>query len=438
MFNLMQHQKIANMHLKMNESFALFMEQGTGKTLTMLNHIKYLIDNNKIDSCLIVCPKSVMASWERDIEKFDPIDQDKLRDVIVVINYDMVWRDENYNKIWDCIVLDESHLIKSRTSRRSKFLLTISLSAKYRYILTGTPISNSKLEDLWSQYCFLKPYKGKRTICSEYFGGSYYDFQDKYCYLNQYYQPYKYRNINEYQDIMNEHCYRVLKSECLDLPDKLPDEIRTIELSEKKLYKDLMKDSVIIKYDIVADNPLSKRLKARQLLSGYITTDDGIVDVSCEKLKTLEEFLEGYEKKLVIFAQFKHSMHKIENLLDKKKIKYVTLNGDQKDKGIWRKFQEDQSIKVFIGQYDSAATGTDLFAADTILYYEPTEKSNVLDQSRDRIHRKGQTNKCSYIHFITKGTIEEAIYKALQKHSDFTDDLFNEYMEEYTKSFNKR
>ena len=113
----------------------------------------------------------------------------------------------------------------------------------------------------------------------------------------------------------------------------------------------------------------------------------------------------------------------------------MILDGNQKDKHIWRKFQSDESIRVIICQYQSASTGIDLYAADTIIYYEPTLSSNTLDQSRDRIHRSGQTEKCSYIHFITKGTVEEAIYKALKGYSDFGTKLFTQYMNEYTKSY---
>ena len=116
----------------------------------------------------------------------------------------------------------------------------------------------------------------------------------------------------------------------------------------------------------------------------------------------------------------------------------MILDGEQKDKAIWRQFQSDPSIQVFIGQYQSASTGIDLFAADTILYYEPTLSSNLLEQSRDRIHRIGQNQKCSYLHFITKGTVEVAIYKALKGFSDFNERLFTEYMKTYTRSFSTR
>ena len=118
------------------------------------------------------------------------------------------------------------------------------------------------------------------------------------------------------------------------------------------------------------------------------------------------------------------------------KIKYVTLDGDQKDKTIWRKFQTDKKIRVIVCQYQTASAGIDLFASDTIIYYEPTLRSNTLEQSRDRIHRTGQTNKCSYIHLLTKGTVEVDIYRALAGYSDFSEALFTRYMEGYRRSYN--
>ncbi|WP_373738909.1 helicase-related protein, partial [Jeotgalibaca porci] len=131
------------------------------------------------------------------------------------------------------------------------------------------------------------------------------------------------------------------------------------------------------------------------------------------------------------------SIASIAELLKKMKLKFVTLDGNQKDKKIWRKFQSDESIKVIVCQYQSASAGIDLFASDTIIYYEPTLRSNTLEQSRDRIHRSGQKSKCSYLHLITKGTIEVAIYRALSNYGDFSERLFSEYMSEYKKSYGR-
>ena len=109
--------------------------------------------------------------------------------------------------------------------------------------------------------------------------------------------------------------------------------------------------------------------------------DKSIVEVPCEKLNILQEILESFpsEKKLVIFAQFTYSIHKIGELLNKLKIKHVILNGEQQDKKIWRKFQNDDSIKIIVCQYETASAGIDLFASDTIIYYEPTIRTISLE-----------------------------------------------------------
>lgn len=440
LLTLYRHQKIALSYLRLNNSFALLLEQGLGKTLILLTHIRDLLKSGDIQNYLIVAPKSALGAWERDIELFNSEDQILLNNAGTFINYDRVWRKDFDKQTFDLVGLDEAHYIKSRSSRRSKACLLLGSKAKYRYILTGTIISNGKLEDIWTPYTFLDCYYERGYPRSRIFGGAYKKFEDKYCILNMYHKPSSYIHVRELQNIIAEHCYRAKKIDCLDLPDKLPDEIVKVDLSEKKLYKKLATESAILEYEILADNPLSRLIKLRQLCSGFIKLEDGtIIETKNEKLSILQELLESFEddKKIVIFAEFKYSIRKIEELLKKLKIKYVTLDGEQKDKTIWRKFQSDKSIRVFIGQYQSANAGIDLFSSDTIIYYEPTTRSVVLEQSRDRIHRTGQTNKCSYIHLLTKGTVEVDIYRALAGYSDFSEKLFTEYMDGYRRSYNQ-
>lgn len=442
MIKLYRHQEIALSYMRSNNYFALFMEQGTGKTIPSLFRILDLLKSGEIEDALVVAPKSALGAWERDIELFDELDRELLKSCITLINYDKVWRGEkesSYFKKWGCIILDEAHLIKNRTSRRSKFLLKVACMSDYRYILTGTPIGNGQLENIWSLYCFLDPYIERGYPYSRIFGGPYRVFQDRYCILNMYHKPSSYIHVKELQEIINEYSYRVKKVDCLDLPDKLPDEVIKVDQVEKTLYKKLATESAILEYEILAENPLSRLVKLRQLCSGHIKLDSGeIIEVKNEKLSILQELLEGYEddKKIVIFAEFKYSIGKIAELLNKMKIKSVVLDGDQKDKTIWRQFQNDKSIRVIVCQYQTASAGIDLFASDTIIYYEPTLRSTTLEQSRDRIHRTGQQNKCSYIHLLTKGTVEVDIYRALAGYSDFSEKLFTEYMEGYKRSYN--
>ena len=454
MINLYHHQKIALSYLRFNDSFALFMEQGTGKTIPALIRILELLVHDEADRVLIVAPKSALGAWVRDMEKFEPSTQALLDYRVELINYDKVWRGGDkspYNKQYDVIVLDEAHAIKNRTSRRSAFLLKLATRAKYRYILTGTPISNGQLENIYSLYCFLDPYIDRGRVYSRIFQrhlnavgkgtykGTYYEFQDRYCILNQYHKPTSYINVRELQDLINEYCYRVKKVDCLDLPDKLPDEIVYVDQAEKALYKKLATESAILEYEILAENPLSRLVKLRQLVSGHIKTDTEIIETKCEKIPILKELIEGYEddKKLVIFAEFKYSISQIRKLLISMDIEYLVLDGDQKDKSVWRSFQADERIRVIVCQYQTAAAGIDLYASDTIIYYEPTLRSNLLEQSRDRIHRSGQVNKCSYIHLITRGTVEVSIYRALAGYSDFSEKLFTEYLQTYQRSYSK-
>lgn len=453
MINLYHHQKIALSYLEFNDSFALFMEQGTGKTIPALMRILELIDEGYND-VLIVAPKSALGAWERDIEKFDNGDRILLKQFVTLINYDKVWRGGEkspYNHQFDVIVLDEAHSIKNRTSRRSAFLLKLATRAKYRYLLTGTPISNGQLENIYSLYCFLDPYLERGRVYSRIFKnhlervgvgkgsfkGSYYEFEARYCILNQYHKPTSYINVRELQDLINEYSYRVKKADCLDLPDKLPDEIVYVDQAERALYKKLATESALLEYEVLAENPLSRLVKLRQLVSGHIKTETEVKPVKCNKIEILRELIEGYDddKKLVIFAEFKYSVQEIRKLLFSMDLNYLVLDGDQKDKQIWRRFQEDKRVRVIICQYQTAAAGIDLYASDTIIYYEPTLRSNLLEQSRDRIHRSGQVNKCSYIHLITKGTIEVDIYRALAGYSDFSEKLFTEYLNSYRRSY---
>ena len=449
---LYRHQKIALSYLRFNDHFALYMEQGTGKTIPTLMRIVELIGEGNND-ILIVAPKSALGAWERDIEKFDQGDRILLKQYVTLINYDKVWRGgdkSEYNRAFDVIVLDEAHSIKNRTSRRAAFLLKIATRAKYRYILTGTPISNGQLENIYSLICFLDPYIDQGRVYSRIFQdhlnrvasggayrGTYYEFQDRYCLLNQYHKPASYINVRELQDLINEYSYRVKKADCLDLPDKLPDEIVYVDQAEKALYKKLASESALLEYEVLAENPLSRLVKLRQLVSGHIKTETEVKPVRCNKIEILRELIEGYEddKKLVIFAEFKYSIQEIRKLLFSMDIGYVVLDGDQKDKFIWRRFQEDKKIRVIVCQYQTASAGIDLYASDTIIYYEPTLRSNLLEQSRDRIHRSGQVNKCSYIHLITKGTIEVDIYRALAGYQDFSEKLFTEYLTSYRRSY---
>ena len=404
-----------------NDQFALFMEQGTGKTLCTLTHILKLLLSGEIKNCLVVCPKPVIQSWFNDINLFKPFFKKILLKSLTVINYDIAWRrTEIMSGNWDCIVSDESHYIKSHTSKRTKALLKLSEKPQYKYILTGTPIGNSHWEEIWSQYSFLD-----FNIF-----GKYRAFEKRYCVLNEYFKPFLYRNNAELKEIITRHCYAVKKEDCLDLPDKLPPQKQYLELQEKLKYKQMLKN-YIEDFDLEAKNAISRLVKLRQMCSGHVKDDRCEVHkLKCEKPTILKAFLENWDDKLVIFAEFKQSMRDIEQTVKSLKRKYVVLNGDQKDKGIWQQFQNDPSIQVIICQYKTGNAGINLYTASTIIFYEPTLSSQTFEQACDRIHRIGQKQKCSYILFETEKTIEKKIWEALMQHRDFNEREIMNYIKE--------
>ena len=421
---LFEHQKTMLELLTTYNQFALFAEAGCGKTIPTLYHIVNLYMSGEINNCLIVCPASVKGSWSRDIEKLPLRKQKYLKD-LKVVSYDMVWRRDEFVKEWGCIVLDESHCIASRNSKRTKFLHKLKSMCKYRYILTGTPMHNGHYEDYWSQMDFLVTgYLGTyREFCAHYtverqLPGTYVKIITKY------------RNVDELLDRIGRLAYYIDKASCLDLPEKMPPTVVNCELKEKLKYKQAMK-AFIEDYDMNIGNPMSVIVKLRQLCSGFIIDDYGdIHELKCEKIKMLDELIDSLSGKIVIFAEFTYSLEQIHKLLDKKKIKYVTLDGRQSNKSIWKDFQSNESIRIIVCQYRSANAGIDLFAASDMIFYEPTQSSTVVDQAMARIHRNGQTRNCSYYWLLTNKTVEHDIYNRVVNGIDFNIDALEKFRRE--------
>ena len=199
-----------------------------------------------------------------------------------------------------------------------------------------------------------------------------------------------------------------------------------------------MKQNVAPEWEYIAANPLARQSKPGRYAVDSSPTRTGRSTKSNEKQAALADFLDGFDGKLVIYAEFTESINRISSLLTKRKTKHVILDGRQQDKGIWRQFQADDETRVIICQYQSGASGIDLFAADTMLFYEPTLSSVTYGQAKDRIHRIGQRRACSYYRLVTKGTIERDIWTALDGALDFGKAMFERYLADYQKGYAKK
>lgn len=432
-----------------------------GKTLTALAIAGAAYKMGKIDRILIVAPTSVVAVWPKEFQEFADFrytcrtllgdKAHRLRELsdlqkfpfqamkVAVINYESTWREGIFEALQeydaDLIICDESQRIKTHDAEQSKALHKLGDQARYKLILSGTPVQNNAI-DIYSQYRFLD---------STIFGENFYKFRNRYAVMGGFNR----KQIVGYKDldglIKKEHsiAFRITKNEAIDLPEQTF-ETRRVHFSKKEqdLYNRIKRDSYA-ELDsggqITATTVLTKLLRLQQLTGGFLVKDDASKpeQVSRAKLDALSDIIEDYVigsgKKLVIFARFIAEVKAIIDLVTKllpRGMKQVAIYGDIKkeDRGdIVKQFQEDPSTTVFIGQIDTAGTGITLTAADTCVYYSKNFNYATYSQSLSRIHRIGQRNICTYIDLEVDKTIDELISQSLAKKEDMAKTVVDDW-----------
>lgn len=430
-----KHQKVALAFCQRRKNFGLFMEMGTGKTKVILDLLGNYYRTEQIKRpSLIVAPVAVINNWKREAELNQPslrvvvaqgsqgkkllaVDQVKqgLAD-IVVINYESLWRlAEDFDLDWFAMVLDESTRIKHRGTNQAKAIIKLGRRAARKYIMTGTPSPNSPLE-LYNQIRFLDP---------SVFGESWYAFRDRYAIMGGYggYQVLGWKNLPELTQKLAAVSYRVLKKDCLDLPEKIYKEYRlTMDKDQSKFYKELADDLIttIGGTDIMATVVLAKLTKLRQIASGFVYRDDGhTINLDHNpKLDQLEALLTEIapRHKLVIWTSFREELTLVSAICSKLGFKWVkldgTINAKERDHVV-QTFQKDEEVRVFIGQQHAGGIGITLTAADYCIFFSNDYSSEIRLQAEDRLHRIGQRNPVTYIDLIMKGTLDSTIKRML-------------------------
>lgn len=449
---LYEHQKKAAKMGTILDNIALLMEQGTGKTLSAIAIATHRYLKGQMRKLLIIAPKSVLPEWARQFEEHTDLSYEahvvegkkdkKVRLIkewdpqknlkVLVINYESVWRLEKELLKWapDMVICDESQKIKNARAKQSKSVTKIGSKAKYRLILTGTPVTQNPL-DFFSQYKFLDP---------SIFGNNFVQFRDRYAVMGGFnnYQVIRFQNLEELAEKAHSIAYRVTKEEALDLPEEVHQNLYAeLEPEAEKRYREMEKDSVL-KLEgetVTAPIVLTQLMKLQQIAGGFIKTEEGtVVQVSNAKLNILKEAIEDlvltYNKKVVIFARFIPEIEAISEMLTKMKIKHHTLTGGTKNRGeLIRDFQNNPNTKVFVINPKAGGTGITLTAADTAIFYSKDYSLEAYLQAMARIHRIGQKNKVTYVHILAKGTVDEAVTERLNNKQDLAnlvvDDLKN-------------
>lgn len=444
------HQKRAlKKILELDGKAALLMEMGTGKTKVAIDWAGIGFYNFGYRRVLVVAPLSVLGVWPRQIRqhsgaptrvvRLEGSTKDRVRvlrtllrspkdDVLtyVIINYEGIWRETDRGvSVRDLLVrwgphltiFDESHRLKSATSKQSRAAHVISKAAPSRLILTGTAITKSPL-DAYGQF---------RAIDDSIFPGSWTHFKMEYgVWGGQYrYQLRGYRNVHILTRKVRKHSYRVKKEDCLDLPEKLFETVPVaLPDSITKMYKQMAEEMYLELEEVPATAAivLVKLLRLAQMTSGFVKDVEGNIRILDDtKLRTCMDLVDDLieeDHKVVIFVRFRTDIERIAEKLASRRVSHRILSGSvpPKDRDrIVEEFQTDPSIKVFIAQIQAGALGIELTAADACIFYSLDYNAANYWQAQDRLHRHGQTKKVTYYHLVARGTIDSVVLRVLRE-----------------------
>jgi SNF2 family DNA or RNA helicase len=464
---LWNHQKQAFHFMKELDSAGLFAEMGTGKTLVALNLIYY----KQPSSVLIVCPKAVISVWAKEFKKFPPknnydfevveLNQKSTKkklevykmymnkrqiNKIFIINYESIWRAPLGTWILEkdtpeMVIADESHRIKSPSSKVGIMFSKLADKVKTKYILTGTPTPNGA-EDYFGQFRFIKP-----SLFGKYFNM----FAAKYVRYGGFdgREIVGYNNLEDLNEKVYSLSFRVKASDVLDLPEIIEEEVELTLSKEMRTYYERLKQDKMAEYEngeVTIKNAATAITKLQQVVSGFIMLDKEETSTGKapqkihrfkenRKLDLLLELLEDIDKKhkAVVFCNFTAEISLIKEELDKAKITYCELSGKKHETA---KFQDDPNVQVILVQYKAGGVGVDLSMARYVFYFSPTYNLGDFEQSKARIHRPGQKHLINYYYFVTQGTVERRVYSKLRKKQQIVN-MLDLLLEELKENKNK-
>ncbi|HQF34130.1 MAG TPA: DEAD/DEAH box helicase [Petrotogaceae bacterium] len=432
--------------VKQRKKIALFMDMGTGKTLVTLNFIMYY----RPKKILIICPKIAMYVWQSEFKKHiknnpyqiitldkgtssskaEKVKDLKRENTVIIINYESCWRDHIEKALKDykadMIICDESHKVKTYGSNVSKYVRQLGKNTEYKAILTGTPVTNTKL-DYWGQFAFLDI-----TL----FGHLYSAFKNRYFEFHPKFPSkiIKEKNMDELLAKVSENSVTVkLKEVKTDLP-AITEEIIYTEMSsaQQKAYDKLRKEQFLKleKGEILLKNAMNEMQKLQQISSGFIYIENEATYKFFEnsKIEALIELIESMgEEKVIVFCSFTEELKMIKTALEKEGKATAVIGNGQNE---LQKFYEGAQICII--NLLAGAEGIDLTSAHYAIYFSPTIKMDKFEQSRARIYRNGQTMPCFVYHLINKNTVDTKIYSAL-KNKIRNKDLFEKGIKMYSE-----
>jgi SNF2 family DNA or RNA helicase len=433
---LMKHQREAVAKVRPSRVGALFMDMGTGKTRTTIELAKIRV--NKIDKVVWFTPVSLKLSVAEEIRKHTDCEDIHVFDsktnqrnmpkvrwyivgiesmsssnrVVAAVNQIITER--------TMVVLDESSYIKGHNSKRTERLTFICARAKYRIILTGTPLSQGVV-DLFAQMRFLSPkILGYSSFYS--FAANHLEYSEKFPGMIV-----RAHNTEWLAAKINPYTYQIRKKDCVDLPEKLYSSEWFYMTYEQRCWYERLKDDFLMNVD--PDDWDSYKLfqlfsGLQQVVCGFYNEKYKGKEVRHEfendRIKVLAEIINRLpaDEQVIIWAKYLYDIKQICKVLKGKS--FVLYTGKQSEK---QKEQSKQAFKAsdaqfFVATPGSGGHGLTLNEAGTVIFYNNSFKYSERLQAEDRCHRIGQDKNVHYIDMVCENSIDERIMSSISKKED--------------------
>ena len=336
------------------------------------------------------------------------------------------------------MVIDESTTIKNPKAKRTKNIIQLADRSRYRRILTGAPVTKNPL-DLFTQCYFLDPYHLDHA--------SYYSFRTRYAIMKTAHIAGRsiqlvsgFKHLAELSEKIKPFSYRVLKEDCLDLPDKIyMKRVISLTKEQQQVYKQMKEEALAILNEktVTTVNALTQLMRLQQITCGHFVADDGTTqEIKNNRLNELMDILEEVEGKAIIWVHWQKDVQIIKKALVKEYgpwsvVDYYGLTPQDQRQKHKDAFQNDSKVRFFVGTPQTAGYGLTLTAANTVIYYSNGYDLEKRIQSEDRAHRIGQHKPVTYVDILAEETVDEKIVKSLRKKINIASEVMGEELRDW-------
>lgn len=391
---LYEHQKSAIRNCIEKKRYALYHEQGLGKTITAILSADYVLSKTgKKRGVIVICPAFLQSNWQREIESWS-----KFGDCYRIYSYETFWRLPVQAQRSLVLIADEAHYIKNRRAKRTEAVVNAAIAAERVILLTGTPIGNRNILDLYTHLVCLDPTNTYSV---------YRNFRQQFMRMKTHkFQKDESRNEDEFLKMLEQFSERKLKIDCLDLPEKIYHEFscKGTRVHQGLHVAHKMQAQEGFDFDVIDKS-------SGELVETLISTSEKL-DVLSNLIKTI-----GEDKQIVIYVAFRKSIEFIPRDISQNTLSYFHGDLSLKEKeNVLQQFK-DNKFRILIATMQSMNVGVTLTNCSEVIYYSRTFSCTERAQSEDRFHRIGQRNIVNYYDIIANGVDKKAFEMIKQNKS---------------------